>query len=278
MNKAKVLGYVLSALTLSALPTQMSAQNDGYKLVWSDEFNEEGTPNAEVWTPEHGYVRNHEAQYYQWDNAHCHNGNLIIEARKGSDRYTSSSIMTKRSFAFRYGRMVVRARIPVGGGAWPAIWLLGQWKADSTDAHNVPWPSCGEIDVMECYPIHEESHILANACWGDDRPNHAVWNSKRIPLSHFLKKDSLWAEKYHVWRMDWDSTAIAIYLDDELLNRIPVEETINGPIGHYESPFSHPHYILLNLALGGDNGGKIDDSRFPLRYYIDYLRVYQKEE
>ena len=137
------------------------------------------------------------------------------------------------------------------------------------------WPSCGEIDVMEFYRIKGVPHILANACWGSDKRYHAVWNSKRVPFSHFIEKDSLWAEKFHVWRMDWTPEAITIFIDDEMVNEISLTETVNGSLGRYENPFHAPQYILLNLALGGDNGGSIDDSQFPMRYEIDYVRVYQ---
>ena len=75
--------------------------------------------------------------------------------------------------------------------------------------------------------------------------------------------------------MDWDESAIRLYLDDELLNEVPLSTIVNGRIGNHANPFHHPQYILLNLALGGDNGGTIDDAAFPMRYEIDYVRVYQ---
>ena len=102
------------------------------------------------------------------------------------------------------------------------------------------------------------------------------WNSKAIPFTHFTNKDTLWAEKFHMWRMDWDEESIKIYLDDELLNEIKQSEAVNGKLGNGEQPFKKPQYLLLNLALGGDNGGIIDDKAFPMKYYIDYVRVYQK--
>jgi beta-glucanase (GH16 family) len=77
--------------------------------------------------------------------------------------------------------------------------------------------------------------------------------------------------------MDWDEVSIRLYLDDELLNEVPLSRTVNGSIGQNKNPFQHPQYILLNLALGGDNGGVIDDSAFPMRYEIDYVRIYQKQ-
>lgn len=279
---------LLALLTL-ALQGHGLAQN-GWKLIWSDEFNVDGSYNSDVWEPEQGFARNHEAQWYQGDNAFCQDGCLVIEARREKRKnplyrkdasqqdwrrnrknieYTSASLTTRKSFSFTYGRMEVKAKIPTSGGAWPAIWLLGK---------GMEWPSCGEIDVMEYYRVNGVPHILANACWGSDKRYQAIWNSKRIPFTHFTDKDSQWADKFHIWRMDWTPRSISIYLDDELLNEIPLKETVNGTLGNHTNPFQKPQYILLNLALGGDNGGEIDNKQMPMRYLIDYVRVYQREE
>ena len=265
----------------------LSAQSE-WKLVWSDEFNTDGLPDTTVWSYDNGFARNEEAQWYQKGNAYCKDGKLIIEARKEKGRknpwyeagsndwrkkrefieYTSSCITTAGKKEFLYGRFEIRAKIPVSGGAWPAIWALGS---------GMEWPSCGEIDIMEYYRIKGEPHILANAAWGTDWQWNAKWNSKAIPFTHFTDKDPAWADKFHIWRMDWDETAIKIYLDDELLNEIPLSETVNGTIGKGTNPFRKPQYLLLNLALGGINGGEIDDKGIPMRYEIDYVRVYQKQ-
>jgi len=283
--KKKIFWLTLLCSCMQMLP--MAAQ-DEWKLVWSEEFNSDGPYNREVWEAEQGFVRNHEAQWYQEDNARQENGCLVIEAKKErrnnptyktegrrdwrSERefieYTSSSLTTRRSFSFLYGRLEVRAKIPTGGGAWPAIWLLGK---------DMPWPSCGEIDVMEYYRIKGVPHILANAAWGNNQQYSAVWDSKAVPFSHFTEKDSRWAEKFHIWRMDWNAEAIRIYLDDELLNEIPLSQTVNGSIGQHLNPFMRPQYLLLNLAIGGDNGGKIDNEALPMKYEIDYVRVYQQD-
>ena len=267
----------------------VSAQEKEYQLVWSDEFDVEGKPSTD-WSYESGFVRNEELQWYQSENAYVKDGCLVIEGKKecfnnphyeagSSDwrknrefiHYTSSSLTTKFSQQFLYGRFEIRAKIPVASGAWPAIWLQGnKWE----------WPNNGEIDIMEYYIKDGQPSILANACWGSPEQWKGVWDSAVIPFSHFTEKDPHWADKFHIWRMDWDKTFIRIYLDDELLNEIDLSKTQNqGYDGNTENPFANDvagfkHYLLLNLAIDS-NGGEPDDSQLPLRYYIDYMRVYQ---
>lgn len=274
--------FLFVVCLLQAVP--MHAQE--WVLVWNDEFDAEGKPNPAYWSFEEGFARNHENQWYQDRNAYCKDGLLIIEARleerpnpiykedatdwrrsRKNIEITSSSINTAGKKEFQYGRFEIRARIPVASGAWPAIWTLG------TD---MEWPSNGEIDIMEYYQIQGVPHILANAAWGSDKRYSAVWNTKTVPFTYFTDKDPEWASKFHIWRMDWDEEAIRIYLDDELMNETLLENTLNGSLGDYKNPFKQPHYVLLNLAIGGDNGGEPDLSAFPMIYEIDYVRVYQK--
>lgn len=261
---------------------------EGYTLVWNDEFDEPGRP-ASHWTYERGFVRNYELQWYQPDNAVVENGCLVITGRReqipnpaydslSTDwrkqrpqaDFTSSCLTTEKSFTFRYGRMEVRARIPVSSGAWPAIWTLGnRWE----------WPANGEIDLMEFYR-REEPLILANACWSDPRTERVEWDESTTPYARFTELDPQWASKFHLWRMDWDADRIQLSLDGEVLNDIDLRQADQGGGSNHDvNPFSNDalgfgHYILLNLALGG-NGGEPDLSHFPLRYEIDYVRVYQ---
>jgi len=279
MNKT----LLLISWTLAAC-LQVEAQN--WQLVWSDEFNRDGRPDTATWNYEEGFVRNEEAQWYQPDNAWQQDGLLIIEARRenrpnptyrpdsrhwGQRRktinYTSACITTRGKREFTYGRLEVSARIPTASGAWPAIWTLGM---------QMEWPSCGEVDLMEYYPIGGKPHILANVAWGKDRRYDAAWNSQTVPITHFTGHDPHWAQQFHTWRMDWDETSIRLYLDDELLNEVPLSTTRNGSAGQGRNPFLNlPQYILLNLALGGQHGGPINDMALPMRYEIDYVRIYQ---
>jgi len=280
MNKNFVLTIVgcLSFFVVNA------SSPEGYKLVWSDEFNELHKPNSKYWNYERGFVRNQEYQWYQEENAFVENGLLVIEGRRervrnpnfvpGSNNwrqnrefaeYTASSINTSGKFEFQYGRIDVKARIDTAIGLWPAIWTLG--------VHG-EWPSNGEVDIMESYPINGVQSILANIAWATDRRWVAHWNAKNRPLKYFLDKDPDWPNKFHVWRMDWDENYIRLYLNGELMNEQDLSKTFN-PDG--KNPFRQPHYILLNLAIGGKNGGDPSNARFPTRYEIDYVRVYQKK-
>ncbi len=306
MEKKGLAWSVLASVLLAVLPTVPTAAQS-YKLVWADEFDVEGRP-AEHWSYEQGFVRNHELQWYQPQNARVVSGVLQITGRLESvtndrydatsrdwrrnrqeARYTSACLTTSRSFNFRYGRLEVRARIPVSSGAWPAIWTLGnRWG----------WPACGEVDVMEFYRvppatmgIHHDTEgssnertmpiILANACWQGQQGGDE-WNTCRVPFTHFTDTDSDWASKFHTWRMDWTPDAIRLYLDDELLNDIPTAQANNGGGRHHDvNPFSNDvdgfgQYILLNLAIGS-SGGSVDETAFPLLYEIDYVRVYQAQ-
>lgn len=246
-----------------------------YELVWSDEFNSGSLPDADKWSYEKGYVRNKELQYYTDQNAHVVDGILVIEARnnlinnqRGDSQtdtnpvyeYTSSSINTKGKHAWQYGRFEIRAKIPAVDGSWPAIWFLGV---------NGKWPHNGEIDLMEYY----RGMILANAAWGDKEAGQAIWDSFRKPVDSY---EDGWVNKYHVWKMDWDEKSISLFVDDVLLNEIDLSKTQNLD-GSGFNPFHQKHFMLLNLAIGGTQGGDPSNTVFPLKYEIDYVRVYQKK-
>lgn len=256
----------------------------GMKLVFSEEFNYTGTPDPSVWSYETGFKRNQELQWYQSDNAYCKNGCLIIEGRKenrpnpnyregSSDwrtsrkdiQYTSASIQTAGKKNWLFGRFEIRARIDTATGSWPAIWTLGSGRE---------WPSCGEIDLMEFYRPEGVPTILANVAWGTDDRYKAKWNSIRKAIAPFMAKDKNWPRKFHVWRMDWTKEYIKLYIDDILLNTTSLSETIN-PDG--SNPFLQPQYLLLNLALGS-NGGDPTNSIFPIKYEVDYVRIYQQTQ
>jgi beta-glucanase (GH16 family) len=274
---------ILSATGLLSLAACLaeSTPDEEYKLVWADEFDKIGKPDPANWVYEQGFVRNRELQWYQPENASCKSGRLVIEGREERQRnpnfqkgsgdwkksrpfaeYTAACLTTRGLHSWQYGRFEVKARIKVQDGLWPAIWFLG------VDGE---WPSCGEIDLMEAY----DGSLMANACWGSNKRGTPTWDSSKTPVTSF--NDPSWDKKYHVWRMDWDSESIKLFVDDQLLNTIDLTQTVNplelGP----KNPFHQPHYLLLNLAIGGDNGGDPSGTRFPTKYEIEYVRVYQKQ-
>jgi beta-glucanase (GH16 family) len=252
---------------------------EDWKLVWSDEFDRAGRPDARNWTFESGFVRNNELQWYQPENAWCQDGLLIIEGRRERKRnpvyktnstdwktnreysdYTSASLTTRGLHCWQYGRFEMRARINTRPGLWPAFWTLGLTGE---------WPGNGEIDIMEYY----QGTLLANAAWGTERRWVARWDSARKPIVEFNDPD--WPRKFHIWRMDWDERAMRLSVDDLLLNTVDLDQTYNTDKAR-KNPFRQPHAILLSLAIGGTNGGDPSNTEFPARFEVDYVRVHQR--
>jgi len=276
------IGFVVSCASATEHPAPRSQASayPGYELVWSDEFNKDGPPDPCNWTYELGFVRNRELQWYQPDNARCKDGLLVIEAlreRKANPRYrpnssrwsqsrqyceyTSASVTTKGLHNWRYGRFEMRGRIDTRAGMWPAFWTLGV---------KGPWPANGEIDIMEYY----RGMLLANAAWASSRRSTPIWDDVRKPITEFDDPD--WSAKFHVWRMDWDADSIKLYVDGILMNEIDVTRTFNKD-REGKNPFRHPHYMILNLAIGGTNGGDPSKTTFPAKFEIDYVRVYKRQ-
>ncbi len=262
----------------TATPTPAPAPLS-YQLLWSDEFNTEGTPDTSKWRYDSGFVRNEEAQWYQRQNAVCEGGNLVITGKKerlpnptyvaGSTDwrtkrqfidYTSSSLKMKAADAFKYGKMEVRAKIDAQTGLWPAIWTLGV---------SGEWPSNGEVDVMEYYG----DKILANFAFGGTMRWQAIWDGASKPLSAL--GGSLWASQFHIWTLEWDENIMTILLDGAPMNSIDLSITFNKINGL--NPFRQPHYALLNLAMGGLSGGSLASTVLPSKYLVDYIRIYQKK-
>ena len=275
-----VSSLCLAGLVCAALLTSAQAPvGPAYRLVWADEFDRAGRPDPANWTYEAGFVRNQELQWYQPENARVDNGLLVIEGRRerrpnpnyvadSTDwkrsrefaEYTASSLTTRRLHAWQYGRFEMRARIDTRPGLWPAFWTLGAAGG---------WPRCGEVDIMEYYA----GTLLANAAWASPQPGRAVWDDSRVPVASLGPN---WSGRFHVWRMDWDEQRIRLFVDDRLLNGIDLGRTVNED-GTNANPFHQPHYLLVNLAIGGTQGGDPSKTEFPARYEIDYIRVYQSQ-
>ncbi|HZI31228.1 MAG TPA: family 43 glycosylhydrolase [Candidatus Binatia bacterium] len=257
------------------VPANDAPQN--WKLVWHDEFNTNGAPDPANWNYEHGFVRNNELQWYQPENAFCTNGLLVIEARREHKRnpnyvpggknwktsrewidYTSASLTSRRMQEFKYGRFEMRARIDTRLGSWPAFWTLGATPG-------IHWPACGEIDIMEYYT----GTVLANLGWQLD--GKTKWLAKKKPLGEL--GDESWSTQFHIWTMEWNDQRIDLLLDGRRMNHLNLADADSADEGN---PFRRPVYIILNQAIGGDCGGDPSATPFPVRFEVDWVRVYQR--
>jgi beta-glucanase (GH16 family) len=237
----------------------------GLALVFSDEFETAGSLDPAKWGYEIGYVRNDEKQYYtsRPENVRAEGGHLVIEARREAYQgfaYTSASVHTFGRFEFLYGRVEVRAKLPAGRGSWPAIWMLGVNRAQ------VGWPACGEIDIMENVGfdplrIHASVHTAAY--------NHTIGTQRTTSVT----VADPWDE-FHVYTLDWYADRIEVAVDGRGYFAFRNEGT-----GGRSWPFDRPQHLLVNLAIGGAWGGQqgIDDTLFPKRYLVDYVRIYRRD-
>jgi len=244
-------------------------------LTWSDEFNgPDGAPvDSQKWnqaTGGHGWG-NKELEYYTTStrNAHLENGSLVIEAISepytGPDGihrdYTSARLNTREKFSQAYGRFEARIRMPVGKGIWPAFWLLGD------NIKSVPWPGCGEIDIVE--NLGSEPSIAHGTIHG---PGYSGDNGIGSPFT--LPENQRFTNEFHLFAVEWEPGEIRFFVDDNLYARRRPTDLPRGTKWVYD----HPFYILLNLAVGGKWPGKPDETtQFPQRMLVDYVRVYRRK-
>ncbi|MFQ3586993.1 MAG: glycoside hydrolase family 16 protein [Fimbriimonadaceae bacterium] len=240
----------------------------GRELVFADEFDRGTPPDRDEWVYEVGKIRNREEQFYtegRAENARIENGMLVLEARKepfeGSE-ITSASLQSRRSWTHVY--VEVRARFPTGRGTWPAIWMLG----DSIRKHGTPdyvgWPRCGEIDIMENVGFDPEViHFTVH----NDAYNHVRGTHKSATVT----VPRAW-ETFHTYGLDWRPDRLDFYFNDR-----KVFTYANDGKGEASWPYDKPHFLILNLAIGGTWGGSkgVDDAIFPCRFEIEYVRVYR---
>lgn len=246
-------------------------------LVWNDEFNYKGLPDTTKWVYEEGFVRNQEPQYYTIKrpaNCRVDSGMLIIEARKeafaGKDNeqpaaadYTSASITTEGKASWKYGRIEIRAKVPPGNGSWPAIWLLGE-------SHKaVGWPACGEVDIME-YLGRDPGKVYGTVHYADSLGK--ITHEGKSPVVGDP------ADGFHVYALQWYPDRLEFYYDSLKYFVFDLGKSNQGK--DKENVYRQKFYLLLNLALGhpGSWAGPIDDTKLPMRYCIDYARVYQYKE
>lgn len=257
---------VIFLITLMILGCQQNVP----KLVWSDEFDNAGTPSPEKWT---AYVGdgcpgicgfgNNELQYYTDvpENVQVEDGKLIITARKDSmvnSAYTSAKVISKGKGDFKYGRIEVMAKLPEGLGTWPAIWML------PTNKSEFGWPKSGEIDIME--------HVGYNQGMVYGTVHTESFNH----IKGTQKGDSILvataSSQFHEYAIEWTDKKIDWFLDGEKYHTF--NNTGNG-IDAW--PFDQHFYLIFNIAVGGNWGGKfgVNDEIWPQTLQIDYVRIYE---
>jgi beta-glucanase (GH16 family) len=250
-----------AAVTTSGPPT-------GYTLVWSDEFSNFGLPDASKWVYDTAQNKtgwfNNELQYYaanRLENSNVTGGKLIITARKealttqsdyGGQQYTSARLITRGQASWTYGFVEVRAKLPCGLGTWPAIWMLNT---------NGQWPAGGEIDIMEQTGKNPTTILGTVHTQLSGGPGTGAQTTVTDACSNF-----------HNYQLTWTPQSIAMGVDGQIYYTYA-----NNGGGSTSWPFDNPQYLLLNLAIGGDLGGAVDNAIFPVQMEVDYVRVYQKK-
>lgn len=245
-----------------------------YELVWSDEFDYTGLPDASKWGYDVGDAcpdlcgwGNNELQYYtqkSLQNARVENGLLHIEVHKektGNRNYTSARLVTKGKGEWKYGRFEIRAKLPDPvRGAWSAIWMM---PVDSSIYGK--WPKSGEIDIMENVGFDPDT-VVAAAHTGSYYFTIGTQKEGRQYVGNS-------SDEFHLYALEWDEKQYKVFVDDVNFFTFPNEDK-----GFMSWPFDQRFYLILNIAFGGNWGAAkgVDDSLLPVKMQVDYVRVYQK--
>lgn len=259
--------FIRGMLVLAALFILAGCDNNtgladrNYQLVWQDEFATDGVPDVTKWAFDlgGGGWGNNELQTYTSDaqNVVIEDGVLRITAVKAGNSFTSARIKTQGLFDQAYGRFEARIKLPWGPGIWPAFWMLG------ADIETVPWPQCGEIDIMEYRG--QQPNIIHGTVHG---PGYSGGAS--ITKSYGFENDRFDVD-YHVFAIEWGEDFIQYFVDDVLYQVIGPDD-VTG-----EWVFDHPFFMILNLAVGGDYVGfPTSETPFPQTMYVDYVRAYRE--
>ena len=240
--------------------TSTMAFSQDYELIWSEEFD---APilNAAIWNIETGFGKNYEEQLYTSnpENIRLEDGKLVITALKGNEKnsYTSARINTLNKQHFKYGRIEVRAKLPNGSGTWPAIWMLG------ANHLSKGYPYCGEIDIME--------HVGKSPNEIHGAVHFPLESEKLISSSDVLLVEDI-KDTFHVYAIEWDRKEITYSIDETAYFRFDISQANQT---FKKNVFRKPFYLIINLALGGNWAGEIEDSIFPAQLYIDYIKYYK---
>jgi beta-glucanase (GH16 family) len=253
---------------LSMAPTVTTDAPAGYRLVWADEFDTPGLPDPARWAYDTGMNKqgwhNHEKQYYSGPraaNAVVRDGRLVITALReerrdqpdwGGQRYSAARLLTAGKASWTYGFFEVRAKLACGRGTWPAIWMLGQGD----------WPAAGELDIME-FTGKEPTKVFSTVHTTAGSGGNGVGGDTQLT-------DACTA--FHNYQMWWTPQQVRFSIDGRVHATYP-----NAGQGKKQWPFDAAQFLILNLAIGGDLGGDVDDRIFPVTLEIDHVRVYQRQ-
>lgn len=251
----------------------MSAEvfGQGYKLVWSDEFDSTALDQTK-WSYETGGGGwgNNELEYYTNSTGNCNvqNGYLTITAQKQSlsgYNYTSARIKTQDKFFFEFGKVEARIKLPYGKGMWPAFWMLGE------NISSVGWPSCGENDILEMIGgsgtgstgnAVSDSTVYGTLHWSQNGSEASSGGKYSLSSGKF-------ADDFHLFGVIWTSKLVQFYVDNTVYYQVDITPTALNA-------FRNNFFIILNLAVGGTWPGNPDNSTvFPQTMQVDYVRLYQ---
>ena len=269
LGTAKATGTIVNT-DLLYLPTdttgyETAASYPGYHLAWSDEFNGNSL-NTTNWGYDLGGSGwgNQELENYtnRTQNVFVSAGHLIIEARQesyGGNNYTSGRIVTAGLQQFTYGRIDIRAKLPVSKGMWPALWMLG------SNISTVPWPGCGETDIMELVGS-APSQVTGSMHWQQTGGSEGTYNG------NYDLSSGDFSQQFHVFSLIWKQDSVQFLVDDHLYVNGSSANVLSGTY-----PFNSPFFFIFNVAVGGNWPGPPDNTTvFPQRMFVDYVRVFQQ--
>jgi beta-glucanase (GH16 family) len=250
----------------------MECLKPGYHLVWRDEFDYQGLPDASKWNYDLGNHQwaNRELQAYtnRPENVYVKDGVLTVRAlkeRDGEREYTSARLVTYGRQSWQYGFFEIRAKLPKGKGSWPAAWMLSDAIVKGT-----PWPRCGEIDIMEHVGRREDRLLFS---LHSDRHNHT--RTDTVKYTKACNVEGV-CNGFHDYQMEWTPEYIEFFVDGTSICSF---HKADDPDDRTEAswPFDQPFYLIINIAVGGTMGGEVDEAALPYVLEIEHVRVYQKD-
>lgn len=262
---SSVVGNPNIPTTGKTSPTSYS----GMSLLWQDEFNgstiDETKWNFEIGNGNNGWG-NRELQFYRKENAYIKDGHLVIEAKLenwGGRKYTSTRMTTQGKFDFKYGRVDIRAALPLGQGMWPALWMLG------SNFSTVGWPRCGEIDIME-FVGKEPTKIHGTLHWANQAGERVCTCIGQLGGASFTKNPAgSFTRQFHVYSIIWTNQTIRFLVDDQQYGQVNITP---ADLSEFQEKF----FFIFNVAVGGQWPGNPDNTTtFPQFMIVDYVRVFQ---